>query len=120
MTTNSVKPTSQIGDILYRVDGEWIDDGSEVYCGMELSWTEWRVVKPTPCGAWLECVERPWKKKRFALIPGARWVSQSKKSALQGLVARKRRHIAILNHQTTTASDTLLLAEAELAKATSK
>ena len=59
-------PTPKIGDIWYRVDGEYIDDGSETYVGMELGWTTWQVVKVTPCGAWLKCVEHHWKKQRSA------------------------------------------------------
>lgn len=99
-----------VGDIWHRVDGEWIDDGSETYQGMELAWTTWRVVRVTPRGAWLQCVQRHWKKQRFALASGARWVSRTKEEALDGLIKRKRRHLAILSTQEQEARDTLALA----------
>ena len=106
----------KVGDILYRVDGQYIDDGSESYQGMELEWQQWKIEKVTPCGAWLRCVEWPYKKRRFALIPGARWVCTDKADALEGLVARKQRHIAIIDQQKITAAETLELAKQELLK----
>lgn len=109
---SAAKPAQAVGDILHRVDGEWIDDGSETYQGMELCWTTWKVVKLTPCGAWLQCVERHWKKQRFALASGARWVSKTRDEALQSLIARKRRQLSILSQQQTMAQDTLAAAEA--------
>ena len=110
------KPTPQVGDIWHRVDGSHVDDGSETYQGMELEWQRWRVTKLTPAGAWLQCVEWPYKKQRFALSSGARWASRTKAEALIGLIARKRRHIAIVEHQAEAARETLLLAQGELAK----
>jgi hypothetical protein len=106
-----------IGDILHRVDGQCIDDGSETYQGMELFWTTWRVVRLTPCGAWLQCVERHWKKQRFALSSGARWVSRTQEEALQALIARKRRQLAIVSQQEVMAQETLELATAAKARA---
>lgn len=103
-----------IGDILFRVDGTWIDDGSEIYVGMELSWTTYRVTKVTPCGAWTQCVERNWDKPRFALASGARWVSTTKKEALERLIARKRRHLAIISQQEVEATETLKMAQEAL------
>lgn len=111
----STKRTLKVGDIFHRVDGQYIDDGSEMYQGMELEWQQWQVEKVTPCGAWLRCIEWPYKKRRFAMIPGARWVSATKTEALEGLIARKRRHIAIIDHQKTAATETLQLAKAALA-----
>ena len=111
-------PGLQIGQILFRVDGAWIDDGTEIFQGMELMWTTWRVVKVTQCGAWLKCVEHHWKKQRFALASGARWISTSKEDALQRLVMRKRRHISILEQQNTCARETLALAQEAIKKAT--
>ncbi len=114
----SKRATPKIGDIWYRVDGDWIDDGSEHYVGVELAWTTWRVVKVTRCGAWMQCVEWPYKKLRFALMPGVVWCCQDKISALYSLAARKRRQLRILDGQITTARDTLELAEDAIAKAT--
>lgn len=110
-------PQVQVGDIWFRVDGDWIDDGSETYQGMKLDWQQWRAVKVTPCGAWFECVQWPRRKHRFALSSGARWASRSKSGAIRGLIARKRRHIAILNQQLECAQETLQLALAALDKA---
>jgi len=104
----------QVGDIWYRVDGEWIDDGSEQYVGMELGWTSWRVTRITPRGAWFQCVERHWRKPRFALASGARWISPTKEEALERLVARKRRHLEIISQQEVEATETLSLAKAAL------
>lgn len=109
-------PVPKIGDVWYRVDGVWIDDGSESYCGMELQWQQWRVTKVTPSGAWFQSIEQPYKKQRFALTNGARWVSRTKADALSGLIARKLRHIKIVQFQATTASETLDLAKEALAK----
>lgn len=111
----STKHTLKVGDIWHRVEGQYIDDGSETYQGMELEWQQWEVVKVTPCGAWMRCIEWPYKKQRFALASGARWVSATKAEALEGLIARKRRHIAIIDHQKTTATETMQLAKAALA-----
>ena len=112
----SDKQQQKVGDIWHRVDGTHIDDGSETYQGMELSWTRWKVVKVTPSGAWMKCIEWPYKKQRFALSVGARWVSRTKAGALQGLIARKRRHIAIVENQAVTARETLALAESALSE----
>lgn len=109
-------PHPKIGDIWHRADGSYIDDGSETYQGMELEWQQWRVTKVTPAGAWLQCVEWPHKKQRFALAAGARWVSRTKEQALAGLIARKRRHIAIVEHQAEAARETMALAKAALAE----
>jgi len=106
----------QVGDIWHRVDGAWIDDGSETYCGMELEWQQWRVTKVTPAGAWFQSVEWPYKKQRFALSIGARWVNRTKAEALERLIARKRRHIAIVEHEAITARETLALAKDALAE----
>lgn len=111
----STKPQPKIGDIWYRVEGQYIDDGSETYQGMELVWQRWEIVKVTPCGAWMKSVEWPYKKQRFALTSGARWVRRTKADALSGLIARKRRHIRIVEHQAEVAKETLKLAEAALA-----
>jgi hypothetical protein len=111
------RTTPIVGDVWHRVDGQWIDDGSETYVGMELAWTTWRVVKLTRCGAWFQCVEYHWRKQRFALLHGARWISPTREHALQRLVMRKRRHLSILENQSTEARETLALAEAEIAKA---
>ena len=108
--------TLQLGDILFRVNGEYRDDGSETYIGMELSWEQWRVVKTTPCGAWLQCVEWPYKKKRFALNSGSRLAARTKTEALMSLIARKRRHISIVEHQAEVARETLALAKEALDK----
>jgi len=106
----------EIGDIWHRVEGAHIDDGSEQYVGMELCWLQWRAVKITPSGAWFQCVEQPWRKKRFALNDGSRWVSRTKTDALTGLIARKKRHITIVEHQAETAREVLALARAALAE----
>lgn len=110
----SEKP--QLGDIWHRVEGSHIDDGSETYQGMELCWLQWRAVKLTPSGAWFQCIEHHWKKPRFALNDGARWVSRTKADALAGLIARKKRHIAIVEFQAETAREVLALAMAALAE----
>lgn len=110
----STQHAAMVGDIFHRVTGEWIDDGSETYQGMELQWEQWKVEKVTKCGAWLRSVEWPYKKRRFAPLPGARWVSATKADALIGLIARKRRHISIIDQQKVTAAETLQLAESAL------
>lgn len=110
----SKKHAAKINDILHRVEGQYIDDGSETYQGMELAWQQWKVVKATPRGAWLQSVEWPYKKLRFALIPGARWVSSTKAEALAGLIARKRRQLEIIRQQNITATETLSLAQSAL------
>lgn len=110
------KHAPKVDDILHRVDGQFIDDGSETYQGMELVWEQWRVVKVTPCGAWLQSVDWPHQKLRFALIPGARWVSATQALALIGLIARKRRQLEIIRQQNITATETLSLAQSALAE----
>ena len=112
--------TPKVNDILHRVEGQYIDDGSETYQGMELEWQQWKAVKVTPRGAWLQSVEWPYKKMRFALIPGARWVSSTKAEALAGLIARKGRQLEIIRQQTITATETLSLAKSALAEVTQR
>lgn len=107
----ALPPKFSVGDIRHRVEGACIDDGSERFVGMELSWTTWRAVKVTPQGAWLKCIEWSYKKQRFALASGARWCHASKDGALDQLIARKRRHLAILESQKTMADETLNLAK---------
>lgn len=114
------KHTLKVNDILHRVEGQYTDDGSETYQGMELAWEQWQVEKVTPRGAWLRSVEWPHKKLRFALIPGARWVSGTKEKALVGLIARKRRQLEIIRQQNTTATETLSLAQSALAEITQR
>ena len=119
MSANKTEPP-QIGDIWYRVDGQWIDNGYETYQGVELVWQEWRAVKLTRSGAWFQCVGESWRKQRFALASGARWLSRTKDGALKSLIARKRRHIDIVENQAVVARDTLELARAALAAAQAK
>ena len=38
----------KLGDVWYRVDGQYVDHGNEIYEGMELVWTTWTAVKITP------------------------------------------------------------------------
>lgn len=106
----------QIGDIWHRVEGSCIDDGSEYFPGVALEWQQWKIVKITTHGAWMQNVSGPHQKLRFALIPGVRWVSSTKNEALLGLIARKRRQIAIVEHQAATARETLELAKTALAE----
>jgi len=104
----------EVGDVWFRAVGEYVDDGSETYAGMELEYQEWEAVKITMTGAWFR--QKGWNrgKQRFASRDYARWISRTKFEALQGLAARKRRHIAIVTHQLTAAKETLELANAAI------
>lgn len=104
-----------VGDVWHRVDGDWIDDGSEVYQGMELAWTSWRCTKVTRCGAWFQCVEWSGDKPRFALTSGSKNLSRTQREALERLVARKVRQLEILRQQRAVAEDTLSMAREALA-----
>ena len=99
----------KLGDVWYRVDGQYVDHGNEIYEGMELVWTTWTAVKITPCGAWFECNEL-FAKRRFALAHSSRSIHSTKEKALDSLIARKRRHLEILRQQVISADDTLRLA----------
>lgn len=115
MREKSAKP-ALLNDLWHRVDGSWIDDGSESYAGMELSWTTWRCVRLTRCGAWFQRCEWPHNAKpRFVLTLGARNLHRTKREALEALIRRKRRHLAILEGQKTAAEDTLQAARDDLA-----
>lgn len=105
-----------VGDVWHRVEGDWIDDGSESYQSMALSWTTWRCTKATACGAWFSCIEWSHIRPRFALADGAKGLSRTKREALERLVARKVRQIRILEGQKTAADDTLAVARAALAE----
>ena len=59
----------------------------------------------------MQNINWPHKKPRFALTPGARWVSRDKNDALLGLIGRKRRQIAIVESQAEAARQTLELAK---------
>lgn len=97
----------QVGDIWHRVDG------SKSYQGMELDWKTYRVTKVTPRGAWFMPEKHHYvqPKLRFALTSGARWISRTKEEALQRLIARKRRHLAILSSEQQAAEDTMAAAK---------
>ena len=41
----STQHAAMVGDIFHRVTGEWIDDGSETYQGMELQWEQWQILE---------------------------------------------------------------------------
>jgi hypothetical protein len=110
---NAPQPAA-IGDVWHRVDGDWIDDGSESYQGMELAWTTWRCTKVTRCGAWFQCVEWRGRKPRFALTSGAKNLSRTQREALERLIARKVRQMKILEGQKTAAADTLTVARSAL------
>lgn len=105
---------TQVGDVWHRVEGSHI--GDEVYQGMRLEWTSWRCIKTTPQGAWFKCVEWNYKKPRFALTNGARTICRTKREALERLIARKVRHIGILNGEVIAAQDTLDAARTALAQ----
>lgn len=105
----------QIGDVWYRVDGS--PESEYAYAEYELVWEEWTVVKVTRTGAWFSCLTWPYKtrdKNRFASAEGSRWLRRTKRDALRGLVARKVRHLAILEHQRDGAEKTLAVAKAAL------
>lgn len=104
---------AQIGDVWYRVEGSHI--GDEAYEGMELMWSSWQCIKTTAQGAWFQSVEWSYKKQRFALTSGARFLSRTKHEALQRLIARKVRHLRILASETVAAQDTLDVARTALA-----
>jgi hypothetical protein len=115
MLSKSPKP-ARIGDIWHRVEGTWIDDGSESYQGMELDWTQWECVKTTLRGAWFVCIGRDrYMRKRFALTSGALALSRTEREALERLVARKVRQLKVLEGQKTVAEDTLEIAREALA-----
>lgn len=113
MTNNN--EAAKIGDVWHRVDGS--HPGDEAYDGMELAWTAWVCIKTTARGAWFKCVEWSSKKPRFALTSGARAICRTKNEALERLVARKLRHLQILNSEIIFAKDTLDAAQAAFAKA---
>ncbi len=113
MRKHTPKPAA-VGDIWHRVEGAWIDGGSEMYEGVKLEWTRWRCVKTTPRGAWFSCMEWPHKRQRFALTSGAKALSRTQREALKRLVARKVRQLRILEGQKTEAEDTLEIARAAL------
>ncbi len=115
MRKHAPKPAA-VGDIWHRVDGAWIDTGSEVYEGMELSWTTWRCEKVTKCGAWFVCTEWRTRDRLFAATSGAKNLHRTDVEALRALIARKRRQLAILHGQKTAAEDTLALARETLPK----
>lgn len=109
------KPAA-VGDIWHRVDGTWIDTGSETYEGMELSWTTWRCDKVTKCGAWFVCTEWRARDRVFAATSGARNLHRTDVEALKALIARKNRQIRILEGQARAAEDTLTEAMVALPK----
>jgi len=114
MREKTAQPAA-VNDLWHRVDGTWIDDGSEAYAGMELDWTTWRCIKTTPRGAWFQRCEWPQNAKpRFVLTRGARNLHRTKREALEALIHRKRRHLAILDGQKMAAEDTLLTAQSAL------
>lgn len=111
----SSAPPLKVGDIWYRVDGL-----REEFLETQLEWEEWRCVKVTRCGGWFESTRWTYKKKRFAHSHGARWLRRTPAEALQGLIARKRRHIAIIDWQREIAEETLKLATHALKQLTRK
>ena len=121
----------QVGDTWHRVNGGFYDEGC---CDVELDWQEFKVVKTTRCGAWLQQEFKVVKttrcgawlqrqhfglalgKPRFILASGGRWACQTKDEALVSLIARKRRHLRILAARTEEAERVLELAKATRAQ----
>lgn len=115
----STTPPLKVGDIWYRVDGSML--GDEVCEGYELQWEEFRCERLTPSGGWFRSVQwGHYKKPRFALAIGCRWLRPSQTEALQALIARKRRQLVILSSQQAFAQETLELATHALRQLTRK
>jgi hypothetical protein len=108
---------SEPGDYLYRVTGDvdmihW-DQYSDLWRLIEtpvprLSIESFKITKRTHCGAWIN----PGT-PRFVLL-GARkqWASETPERAMEGFIARRRRHIGLLHNALVRAEATLKMAEA--------
>lgn len=107
MKQASKQRSDAVGDIWYRAEDECIDDGGEMYVGVEIIIVEFTVAKVTPSGVWLHCTTYPHRKNRFALSDGSRAVRRTKADAILSLIARKRRHIQIIEHQRRIALDAI-------------
>ena len=115
----SAATTPKVGDTWYRYESrrygianEW-DEVVSTYVQLQLS--ELTVKKVTPKGVWVSAgnICTP----RFVLTAAnKRYALPTKEEALESLLARKARHIRILESQTKEARDVQRLANAELAK----
>lgn len=102
---------STVGDIWYRADERYIDDGSEMYVGVTIAVVEWHVVRVTPQGVWLN------RNPSYGCRP--RWASEASRSfaatrvrAVEKLIKRRQSQVRILGHQLQVARDTLDAAKA--------
>ena len=111
---NGAQSPAHLGDVWHRVEGWHI--GEDVYGGMGLAWTSWLCIKTTAQGAWFKCVELNFKKPRFALTSGSRFIVRTKQEALERLIARKERHLRLLASEAVAAQDTLDIARDALAQ----
>lgn len=117
MDDTATKP--QVGDTWYRVQdtryGSIDEYGDVVHVRVELTHTEYKVVKVTPKGVWLSFGFGG--KDRFVLL-GARkrFAHPTKEAALESLVARKERQTRILKKQLDQVQTALFIAQSQLAK----
>lgn len=76
---------------LYRADIQVYENWSGQFC--EVFMREYRVIKETPCGVWVQC----WDRTRFVNLKLFRkWAWPTKEEAMASLLARKRRQQLLL------------------------
>ncbi len=90
----------------YRYDGTVVN-----YDGPKLYLREYRSVKETPCGHWIEpegaFYQTDGYKRWISNISRKRFAYPTKEEALINLITRKERHIEILKAQLSTAKQVL-------------
>lgn len=109
MSTDQTNDESrQIGAKWWRLDAYVYDECG----GAELTWSDYKVIRVTPKGVWLNpCDIYSTRKPRFALSGCCRWASPTKAGAAARFVSRKRRQIAICRAQIEIAEAGINLAK---------
>lgn len=80
-----------------------------VWHNTEMFLEEWRVIRTTPAGVW---VERYGQEKFVLLKAHKKWAHPTKATALEGFIKRRERQIDILQAQLTRAEEALAAAKA--------
>ena len=101
---------SLVTEYLYRVDGDWEEDGS--FQGLKC-WS-YKIEKRTPCGAWIRIWGSPEVKRgrKFVNIDAMKpWASTTPEKARDEFITRRKAYIRILGGRLSMAETELQAAQ---------
>jgi hypothetical protein len=82
-----------------------------LYRTTNLYLTEYRIIRETPKGVWIEFYDNPKKEKFVLLTARKQFACRTKQEALKSFIARKNKQIRILTAQLENAKEALRIAK---------